>query len=406
MKKIACLCFVLLLFSVSGSTMACTGFMSYRNGKTLVGNNEDLSLLTEPVLKVIPPLANSYGRVVFYCKWPFPFETGSYTVFGGMNDQGLFFDIYSTPYHIITNPLNKPPYNQDIFDYCIRTCATVDEVVDVFNRYYVAYMDEIQGFFVDKAGNSVIIDGNEIIYRQGDFQVVTNFLQTQSELGGYPCWRYETATDMLEQMSEFSVDYFRQICDAVHVEETSLTTFMLDTIYSDICDLSNGTMYLYFFHDYVHVMEIELPMIFEYGYQQYPLPSLFRNNSNQIPNKPDRITGRASGTVYRQYEYSASGSDDDNDLLFYYFDWGDGHNSGWLGYYKSGENCTAYHRWLTQGDYQIKVKTRDIYGQESNWSDSLSITMPYAFSEQIPRVLKLLFQRFPNAFLLLRQRMG
>jgi choloylglycine hydrolase len=402
MKKIACVCIVLLLLSVSGSAIACTGFISSRNGTTLVGNNEDLSLLAEPLLKIIPPSTNGYGRVEFYCKWPYPFNTGSSTIFGGMNDQGLFFDIYSTPYHAITNPSNKPTYTQDIFAYCIRMCTTVDEVVAVFNRYYVPYMDEIQGFFVDKAGHSVIIEGNEMISKQGDFQVVTNFLQSQPELGGYPCWRYDTATDMLEQMTEFSPDYFTEICDAVHFEEVPLSTFMLDTIYSDICDLTNGSMYLYFFHDYAHVMEIKLPEIFDYGYQQYDLPSLFTPNASHSPHKPEGITGRVSGRINQDYEYSAIGTDDDNDLLFYYFDWGDGTNSGWMGYYHAGEPCTALHEWSEQGTYEIKVKTRDIYGQESTWSDPFPITMPYSFNSPLPQ----LFERFPNVFLLLRQLLG
>jgi len=403
MKKISCICVVLLLLSVSGSAVACTGFMSYHNGTTLVGNNEDLSLFTEPRLTIIPPSADGYGRVVFYCKWPFPFDTGSYTIFGGMNDQGLFFDIYSTPHHTITNPSNKPTYTQDIFAYCIRTCATVDEVVAVFNRYYVPYMDEIQGFFVDKAGHSVIIEGNEIIYKQGDFQVVTNFLQSQPELGEYPCWRYETATDMLEHMTEFSLDYFKEICDAVHFEEVPLSTFMLDTIYSYTCDLTNGSMYLYFFHNYTHVMEIKLPEIFDSGYQQYELPSLFITNTSHMPNKPEGITGQASGRINQEYEYSTIGTDDDNDLLFYYSDWGDGTNSGWIGYYHSGETCTAFHEWSEQGTYKIKVKTKDIYGQESNWSDPLPITMPYSSNRPLPQLLMLFLERFPYAFPLLLQ---
>ena len=44
-------------------------------------------------------------------------------------------------------------------------------------------MDDIQGFFVDRTGNSVIIEGDEVIYKQGNYQVVTNYLQNHPELG-------------------------------------------------------------------------------------------------------------------------------------------------------------------------------------------------------------------------------
>jgi hypothetical protein len=161
-----------------------------------------------------------------------------------------------------------------------------------------------------------------------------------------------------------------------------------------------------FFHDYAHVMVIKLPEIFNYGYQQYELPSLFLNNSSHIPNKPEGITGQASGRINQEYEYSTIGTDDDNDLLFYYFDWDDGTNSGWIGYYQSGETCSVFHEWLEQGIYEIKVKTKDIYGQESNWSDPLPVTMPYSFNRPLPPLLESLFERFPNAFPILRQMLG
>ena len=385
-----------MIVSIIPSALACTGFTASDDNIILVGNNEDLSLLAEPQLRIIPPSENSYGRAVFYCKWPFPFNTGRYSAFGGLNDQGLFFDIYSTPTLEPTNPLDKPTYNMDIFAYCIRTCATVDEVVDVFNSYYIPYMDEIQGFFVDRTGNSVIIEGDEVLYKQGNYQVVTNYLQNHPELGEYPCWRYDTAASMLENMADLSVEYFRDICEAVHMDGIALPGFMLDTIYSNICDLNQGIMYLYFFHDYDHFIEIRLPDIFEQGNQIYDLPLLFVDNSSHNPNKPETVTGETSGRIQREYEYSTVCTDDDGDLLFYFFDWGDGTNSGWIGYYDSGETCSTSHMWTEEGTYEIKVKTKDLFGYESEWSDSLSISMPKTklIDNSNPWLFRLI-QRFP-----------
>ena len=404
-KKLTIMLVMIFIFGVhSNIVSACTGFTASNENLVLVGNNEDLSLLAEPQLRIIPPSENGYGRVVFYCRWPFPFDTGRYTAFGGLNDQGLFFDIYSTPYLRPTNPLNKPTYTQDIFAYCIRTCATVDEVVNVFDSYYIPYMDEIQGFFVDRTGNAVIIEGDDVIYKQGNFQVVTNFLQSHPELGGYPCWRYETATSMLEGLTDFSVDNFRDICEAAHVEGIPLPVFMLDTIYSNICDLNQGIMYLYFFHEYDHFVEIRLPDIFELGYQCYDVPSLFENTSSHVPNKPETVTGSVSGRIGHEYEYSTVGTDDDGDLLFYFFDWGDGTNSGWIGYYESGETCSASHVWTEEGTYEIKVKTKDLFGYESEWSDPLPIRMPK--NKAINSVFQQFFEQHPHIFPIPRYMLG
>jgi hypothetical protein len=365
----------ILLFLIP-SVIACTGFTASDRNIVLVGNNEDLSLIAEPQLRVYPPTSNSYGRVVFYCKWPYPFYNGSYSAFGGLNDQGLFFDIYSTPTLEPINSDNKTTFNGDIFAYCIRQCATIDEVIDVFNYYYIPYMDDIQGFFVDKTGNSVIIEGDEFIYKQGNYQVVTNYLQNHPELGGYPCWRYETASTMLEELNSISVNNFKNICEAVHVEGIYYSGFMLDTIYSYICDLNQGIMYIYFFHNYNQFIEISLQDIFEQGNQVYDLPLLFVENNSHNPNRPEKVTGEIYGRTQREYEYSTFGTDEDEDLLFYFFDWGDGTNSGWVGYFEQGEICSINHVWTEEGNFEIKVKTRDLFGLESVWSDPLIVSMP------------------------------
>jgi hypothetical protein len=88
--------------------------------------------------------------------------------------------------------------------------------------------------------------------------------------------------------------------------------------------------------------------------------------------------------------------------VYYLWDWGDGNNSGWLGPYSSGITVIAWHIWETKGNYVIKVKAKDKHGAESNWSDPLPITMPYSFNKPILKFLELLFERFPNAFPILR----
>ena len=139
-------------------------------------------------------------------------------------------------------------------------------------------------------------------------------------------------------------------------------------------------MYLYFFHDYNNCVEIRLPDIFEDGYQSINLASLFENDANDPPNKPDIPSGSNSGRINREYEYSIIGTDDDNDILFYQIDWGDGTDSGWIGYYNSGEVCLASHVWYEEGNFEVKVKSKDLYGRESEWSDPLNVNIPKAKS--------------------------
>jgi hypothetical protein len=97
---------------------------------------------------------------------------------------------------------------------------------------------------------------------------------------------------------------------------------------------------------------------------------------DHAPNQPSKPTGVISGRTGISYNYTSVATDPDSDRLYYWFDWGDDSNSGWLGPYRSGRNCTASHSWSSKGDYVIMVKVKDQHGIESDWSDPLSISMP------------------------------
>lgn len=132
-----------------------------------------------------------------------------------------------------------------------------------------------------------------------------------------------------------------------------------------------------------------------------------RYSLNNPPSKPTKPSGPTSGRVRTLYTYSSSTSDPEANQMYYWFDWGDGTDSGWVGPYNSGQTGSASHKWKIWKSYDIKVKSKDIYGVESEWSDPLSVTMPknkpyfYNFS-----LLSWIFEKYPNAFPLLRQLLG
>jgi VCBS repeat-containing protein len=97
---------------------------------------------------------------------------------------------------------------------------------------------------------------------------------------------------------------------------------------------------------------------------------------NVPPEKPEKPSGETQGTVGEEYAYTTSTTDENNDQTYYYFSWGDGTTSGWIGPYESGEIVEEYHTWSKRGNYEIKVKAMDEHGQVSEWSDPLPISMP------------------------------
>ena len=116
---------------------------------------------------------------------------------------------------------------------------------------------------------------------------------------------------------------------------------------------------------------------------------------NEPPEKPSKPSGPTSGKAGTSYSYSSSTTDPDGDQVWYKWDWGD-ETSGWDGPYDSGDAVDASHIWDEKGDYSIKVKAKDVHGEESPWSDPLPITMPKnkAINLFIPFLEKLM-ERFP-----------
>ena len=55
---------------------------------------------------------------------------------------------------------------------------------------------------------------------------------------------------------------------------------------------------------------------------------------------------------------------------------GDGNYSSWLGPYESDQIINVSNIWHYEGEYEIRVKAKDIYDIESEWSDPLVVSMP------------------------------
>jgi outer membrane protein assembly factor BamB len=123
-----------------------------------------------------------------------------------------------------------------------------------------------------------------------------------------------------------------------------------------------------------------------------PSPRLYAFDvvDNQPPIRP-YINGTSSGKIGHIYNYNISSTDPENQDIYYYIDWDDGTNNGWIGPYPSDENITVNHTWNNIGTYNIKIKARDIHGHESDWT-TLEVTMPknkmiYQFNSLFERLL-------------------
>jgi len=96
------------------------------------------------------------------------------------------------------------------------------------------------------------------------------------------------------------------------------------------------------------------------------------------PSKPSKPSGTEDGKIKQEYTYTSMAQDDDGDMIYYIWDFGDG-STYIIGPYEPGKSVEVTHSWARKGKYEVKVKAVDIYGRESEWSDSLLVSMPYTY---------------------------
>jgi choloylglycine hydrolase len=386
---------------MTNAASACTGFITSENDLVLVGANEDW-WDPDPYIRFQPSTNENFGYMMIECKFPLPWDPDFHRPFTGLNDQGLFLDFFITPELKVSFDPTKPLLLKDPTSYFMEKCSTVSDVVDFLESHNLFLLNLLglkngQMFVADKTGNSVIFEGDDIIYNEGVFQVVTNFLQSHPELGNYPCWRYETAVSMLENMTVPSVDYSRSILNETH------QVSYCPTQYSGVYDLNQLIIYLNHYQDFEKTIEISLQTELSQGEHTIHLPSLFEPENNQPPFKPDPPIGSTSGPAKKAYTYkvnSTTDPDNEEDEIYYMFDWGDGICSVWLNKAQV-DYGSASHIWEKQGRYDIRIKAKDIYGEESEWSDPIPVTMPRSriinspllhFLKDLPRIIPRLLQ--------------
>ena len=158
-------------------------------------------------------------------------------------------------------------------------CATVKDVLELYSKYYFKWNPKIQMFVVDKNGDSAIIEGDNVVRNYDSYQVVTNFRlskipedQKPCDWPAWSCSRYKKAERMILDSDSPTVAHFRAILQATH---RSSYNMIGTTQYSNIYNLSNGLIYVYFLHDFDSEIIFNLSEELKKEHHYYDLPSLF-----------------------------------------------------------------------------------------------------------------------------------
>jgi len=114
----------------------------------------------------------------------------------------------------------------------------------------------------------------------------------------------------------------------------------------------------------------------------------FIDTINHQPEKPV-IEGPTTFKNFTWVNFTLTTSDDDNDDVYYFIDWDEGEKEEWIGPYHSGEEVMVSHYWVFRDNYEIRVKAKDIYGDESGWV-TLEITVAKSTSRYDTSFLRMI----------------
>jgi len=271
----------------------CTIFYASDGITILAGNNEDWSD-PKTAFRLIPSSDGKHGWIKFGYAGGYPQ--------GGMNDQGLFWDATGCAYlEMPFSETSKEKYSGSLMIKVMEECASVQEARTIFENYYCEDQYRAQYLIGDKSGTSIIVEGDSIIAKNGNYQVATNFYQSHPELGGYPCWRYDTAVSMLHNSSDLSTYLIGSILSATHQEGK------YPTQYSNIYDLKQGIIYLFHFHNFEEFIKINLADELGKGNRVYDMPNLFSKIQTVSPKEDttvnaSRVTFKWNGKSTSTYD--------------------------------------------------------------------------------------------------------
>jgi len=172
-------------------------------------------------------------------------------------------------------------------------------------------------------------------------------------------FRYTTDGSILDE--GFFID---DIYPVVNYENIELISDNIEEDFFDISEMNKGSYYYHIrgFND-------------DYGWGDFSKLEnvIVTSEYNSPPDKPI-ISCPNEGNTENISLFELDVSDPDDEDIFYFIDWGDNSTTGWIGPIDNGK-LNVEHKWLKAGNYNIKLRTRDIVQSVSEWSDTITISI-------------------------------
>jgi tetratricopeptide (TPR) repeat protein len=267
-KKIIVTILTILIFGfiLIPKALCCSMFKLTMYGKTMVGNNEDF---WNPNTRIWFEQGKAYEYGAIYVGYD------NFWPQGGMNQAGLVFDGFSMDYLVINDTLGKKSLGANFLRDIMKKCTVVDDVKKYLSQYRLQGLETSMFLFIDKTGKYLVVEGDSLIIGNNRSYVLSNFYPSQiKEESEIDIPFYHNGKRLLEDKKDTSISFCSSVMDTMHQERD----WGGGTMYTTIYDLNEGTIYLYYFHDYAHVVKFNLNQELKKNDYSLIIPELFPEN--------------------------------------------------------------------------------------------------------------------------------
>ncbi|MEO6685583.1 MAG: hypothetical protein ABIN24_06445 [Dyadobacter sp.] len=259
MKKIVTL-FTLLFTCCLATAYACSICKITKNGKTIVGNNEDW---TNPNSQIRFE-SKKQGNFGYMCVG---FDDN--LIQGAVNEAGLMFDAFAMPYKASKDTIKKRTVgDNEAIDTIMKTFSTVRQVRNYLASVDLSTLQRTMLVFIDKTGQYLRVESDEMFIENDSIQTFSNFypsLTVDKTKADLPY--YQNGCKILNRyIAKPTFEYCATVMEGFKQETTQYTT---------IYDLNNAKIRIFQSHNFSKYLDIDLRKELAKGNQTISMKKLF-----------------------------------------------------------------------------------------------------------------------------------
>jgi hypothetical protein len=194
----------------------------------------------------------------------------------GMNEMGLAFtqaaihNNRQTRLSDLKIISNLTTYLKDI----LHKCKNIEEVKDYISKHEHSNLSSVF-LYTDRSGRYLIVEPDTMIIGSDPKYVLSNFCPSTTNTSEVKITRYRNGIEFLKNKIDTSVRFCAALSDTMHVCRKKIGD---GTLLTSIWDVAAGITYLYFYHDYKHLVQFNLKQELVKGDHSFEVPALFPPN--------------------------------------------------------------------------------------------------------------------------------